>query len=72
MKLSDSIFLRVWTTKAVWPVRARLWRLWALSLGEKASDDSHEADLVAIIRSIVVLVNFITCFVIISGVIHHW
>ena len=72
MKLSDSISLRVWTMKAVWPVRARLWRLWALSLGEKASDDSHEADLVAIIRSIVVLVNFITCFVIISGVIHHW
>ena len=58
--------------KAVWLVRARLWRLWAMSLGEKASDDSREADLVAIIRSIVVLVNFITCFVIISGVIHHW
>ena len=72
MKLSDSISLRVWTTKAVWLVRARLWRLWAMSLGEKASDDSREADLVAIIRSIVVLVNFITCFVIISGVIHHW
>ena len=53
-------------------MRARLWKLWAMSLGEKASDDSHEADLVAIIRSIVVLVNFITCFFIISGVIHHW
>ena len=62
----------VWMTKAVWPVRAKLWRLWAKSLGEKGSDDPHEADLIAIIRSIVVLVNFITCFFIISGVIHHW
>ena len=58
--------------KVVWLVRARLWRLWAMSLGEKASDDSREADLVAIIRIIFVLVNFITCFVIISVVIHHW
>ena len=53
-------------------MRARLWRLWAMSLGEKASDDSREADLVAIIRTIVVLVNFITCFFIMSGVVHHW
>ena len=38
----------------------------------KGSDDPREADLIAIIRSIVVLVNFITCFFIISEVIHHW
>ena len=44
----------------------------AMSLGEKASEDSQEADLVAIIRTIVVLVNFITCFFIMSGVVHHW
>ena len=58
--------------KDVWLVRARLWKLWAMSLGEKASEDSQEADLVAIIRTIVVLVNFITCFFIMSGVVHHW
>ena len=58
--------------KDVWLVRARLWMLWAMSLGEKASEDSQEADLVAIIRTIVVLVNFITCFFIMSGVVHHW
>ena len=49
----------------------RFWKLWAMSLGEKASEDSHEADMVAIIRTIVVLVNFFTCFFIISGVISH-
>ncbi len=43
-----------------------------MSLGEKASEDSREADLVAVMRSIIVLVNFITCFFIISGVVHHW
>ena len=31
-----------------------------------------DADAVAILRSIVVLVNFFTCFVIIAGVYHHW
>ena len=32
-----------------------------MSLGEKASDDSTEADAVAVMRTIVVLVNFFTC-----------
>ena len=50
----------------------KLWRLWCLSLGEKASDDSKVADQVAIMRSVVVLVNFITCFFIIAGVIRHF
>lgn len=48
------------------------WRLWAKSLGEKASTNSKEADMVAIFRSVIVLVNFITCFFIIAGVIHNW
>ena len=43
-----------------------------MSLGEKASEDSKEADVVAIFRTIIVLVNFITCFFIISGVIRHF
>jgi len=51
---------------------SRLWRLWCLSLGEKASDDSNEADMVAIMRTIVVLVNFGTCFFIVAGVWRHW
>ena len=43
-----------------------------MSLGEKASDDSREADMVAIMRTIVVLVNFATCFLIVAGVLRHW
>jgi len=51
---------------------SRLWKLWCMSLGEKASDDSKEADTVAIFRTIVVGVNFITCFFIIAGVLRHF
>ena len=37
------------------------WKLWAMSPGERASEDPVEADKVAMIRSVVVLVNFLTC-----------
>lgn len=50
----------------------KAWRLWAKSLGEKQGATDREADMIASIRSIIVLVNFITCFFIISGVIHNW
>ena len=50
----------------------RLWRLWAKALGEKALPDDKEADLVAIIRTIIVAIYIVTNIVIISGVIHHW
>ena len=50
----------------------RYWRLWAKSLGEKAGTTNKEANTVAIMRSIIVWMNFITCFFIIAGVIHNW
>ena len=37
-----------------------LWLMWAKALGEKASSDSDEADLIAVIRTLIVGVNFIT------------
>jgi hypothetical protein len=49
-----------------------LWRLWAKALGEKAADCDRESDKVAIIRTIVVGCNFITCLFIIIGIIRHW
>ncbi len=50
----------------------RLWRYWAKALGEKASPDDTEADIVAVIRTLIVAVYIVTNIVIISGVIHHW
>jgi hypothetical protein len=49
-----------------------LWRLWAKALGEKASDCDRESDRVAVIRTVVVGVNFITCLFIIAGILRHW
>ena len=43
-----------------------------MSLGEKASDNSKEADIVALLRTVIVLLNAVTCLFIMSGVIRHW
>jgi hypothetical protein len=51
---------------------SKLWRLWAKALGDKASDDSEEADLVALFRTMIVMVYIITNFFIVAGVIRHW
>jgi len=48
------------------------WRIWAKSLGEKASEDNCEADKVALIRTIIVLIYIITNMFIIAGVIRRW
>jgi hypothetical protein len=50
----------------------KLWRFWAKALGEKASTDDKEADKIAIIRTIIVLIYIITNFFIIAGVLRHW
>ena len=47
-------------------------RLWAKSLGEKASPDDREADKIAMIRTAIVLIYVITNIFIVSGVIRHW
>jgi hypothetical protein len=54
------------------PKHKTLWRLWAKALGEKASVCDDEADRVAVVRTIIVGVNFITCLFIIAGIIRHW
>jgi len=50
----------------------KIWRLWAKALGEKASTNDNEADKIAIVRSIIVLIYIVTNFVIIAGVLRHW
>ena len=50
----------------------KFWIIWAKALGEKASLDTQEADRVAIISTLIVGVNFITCFFIMANTIRHW
>jgi len=49
-----------------------MWRMWAKALGEKTGKSDHEADRVAIIRTVIVACYVITNLFIIAGVIRHW
>ena len=49
-----------------------MWRIWAKALGDKTGKSNREADLIAIIRAIIVLVYLGTNIMIVMGIIHHW
>ena len=49
-----------------------MWRLWAKALGEKVGKTNEEADKIAIIRTVILLVYLITNLFIVAGVIRHW
>lgn len=50
----------------------KIWRIWAKALGEKSGASDKEADKIASIRTLIVLIYIITNLVIIAGVIRHW
>lgn len=50
----------------------RIWRIWAKALGDKSGASNREADLIAVVRTVIIGVNFITCFFIMAGVVHNW
>jgi hypothetical protein len=50
----------------------KFWRLWANALGEKSGESDKEADLIALIRTAIVLCYILTNLFIIAGVIRHW
>jgi hypothetical protein len=50
----------------------QLWRLWAKALGEKTGATNSEADLIALVRTAIVLTYLVTNIFIIAGVIRHW
>ena len=43
----------------------RWWRIWAKSLGEKVGETDRQADAVAVVSSILCIINIVTCFFII-------
>ena len=50
----------------------KAWRLWAKSLGERASDDNREADIVAVVRTIFAIINLGTCCLIAVNILLGW
>ena len=51
-----------------------MWELWYKSIGQRAYTDNRKADRVAIVRSLWVLLNIITCIFIIlnASATHGW
>lgn len=49
-----------------------MWNIWAKALGEKSGRSDRQADVVALVRTIIVLSYFITNGFIIAGVWRHW
>ena len=49
-----------------------LWRLWCKALGQKASDNDKESDIVAMIRTFVLLTYLITNIAIVANAVRHW
>ena len=50
----------------------KIWRLWALALGEKPSKNNREADAIAAVRSIIVLINLFTAIFITANILVGW
>lgn len=53
-------------------IMRKAWYFWAKALGEKVGKTKQEADIVAVIRTLILLCYLVTNFFIIAGVIRHW
>jgi hypothetical protein len=49
-----------------------MWRLWAKALGQKEGVTDQKADVIAAIRTAIVVCYIITNCFIIAGVVRHW
>ena len=52
--------------------RQKLWRIWSKSLGPKAGRNNLEADIIAWVRTIVLVSYMVTNAFIVAGVVRHW
>jgi len=49
-----------------------MWKYWAKAIGDKSGKSDKEADIIAIIRTGIILIYIITNIFIIAGIIRHW
>jgi len=51
----------------------KIWTIWKYTIGSFSDDKTEDYDnVVAVLRTLIVLVNFITCFFIMSNIVHNW
>ncbi len=51
---------------------SKIWRIWAKAIGEKSGKTDAESDLIALVRTVILLTYLITNCFIVAGVIRHW
>jgi len=50
-----------------------LWTVWKYAVGSFSDERTKEHDnTVAIIRTVIVVVNVLTCLIIVANIIHNW
>jgi len=49
-----------------------MWRLWAKALGSKEGKHEKEADIVALVRTVILFSYLATNLFIVAGVVRHW
>ena len=48
------------------------WRIWAKALGEKSGKNDREADIIACIRTFILLAYMVTNVAIVANAVRHW
>ena len=60
------------SSSLLWGFMKRIWSLWAKALGDKQGKTDSDADVIALIRTLIVLIYLTTNIFIIAGIIRHW
>ena len=50
----------------------KLWRIWAKALGRKDGRDDREADIIACIRTFILVSYMVTNVTIVANAVRHW
>ena len=50
-----------------------MWTIWKFTIGSFSDERTKEHDnIVATLRTIIVVVNVLTCLIIVANIIHNW
>ena len=49
-----------------------MWRIWSLALGRKDGRDDREADIIACIRTFILVCYMVTNVAIVANAVRHW
>ena len=54
-------------------IMKKIWTIWKFTIGSFSDERTKDHDnIVAIIRTIIVAVNVLTCLIIVANIIHNW